>query len=62
MVCPLLGVRADGTAAAAAAAAATAGPVCVKDMIFFSRDGIVMRGLLLLKCFPLFDASGAQCR
>ena len=29
MVCPLLGVRADGTAAAA-----TAGPVCVKDMIF----------------------------
>ena len=40
MVCPLLGVRADGTAAtsaaaaAAAAAAATAGPVCVKDMIF----------------------------
>ena len=34
MVCPLLGVRADGTSAAAAAAAATAGPVCVKDMIF----------------------------
>ena len=35
MVCPLLGVRADGTAAtSAAAAAATAGPVCVKDMIF----------------------------